>query len=94
MHTNIDVDSSLRKRKIRRSNIVTGLSKVKIYSITLLILLTKRGNFLRLYLDLQISLPWIYMYSSDITFLFLTVGFLKAIFSLSNTASSQTRWLS
>ena len=57
MHTNIDVDSSLRKRKIRRSNIVTGLSKVKIYSITVLILLTKRGNFLRLYLDLQISLP-------------------------------------
>ena len=80
MRTNIDVDSSLRKRKIRRSNIVTGLSKVKIYSITVLILLTKRVNFLRLYLDLQISLPWIYMYSSDITFLFLTVGFLKAIF--------------
>ena len=57
MRTNIDVDSSLRKRKIRRSNIVTGLSKVKIYSITVLILLTKRVNFLRLYLDLQISLP-------------------------------------
>ena len=81
MHTNIiDVDSSLRKRKIRRSNIVTGLCKVEIYSITVLILLTKRGNFLRLYLDLQISLPWNYMYSSDITFLFLTVGILKTIF--------------
>ena len=52
---------------------------VKTYSITVLILLTKRGNFLRLYLDLQISLPWIYMYSSDITFLFLTVGILKTI---------------
>ena len=91
MHTNIDVDSSLRKREIRRSNIVTGLGKVKIYGITVLILLTKRGNFLRLYLDLQISLPWNYMYSSDITFLFLTVGFLKTIFSPSNSVSSQTR---
>ena len=71
---------------------------VKTYSITVLILLTKRGNFLRLYLDLQISLPWNYMYSSDITFLFLTVGILKTI-SLPpphpppapNSASSQTR---
>ena len=68
MHTNIDVDGSLRKRKIPRSNIVTGLCKVKISSITVLILRTIRGNFLRLYLDLQISLPWRYMYSSDITF--------------------------
>ena len=80
MHTNIDMDGSLRKRKIRWSNIVTGLCKVKIYSVTVLILPTKRGNFLRLHLDLQISLPWRYMYSSEITFLFLTVGFLKTMF--------------
>ena len=73
MHTNIDVDSGLRKRKIRRrsENIVTGLYKVKMYKITVLILSIQiGGNFLNLYLDLQISLPW--KYSSDITFFFLT----------------------
>ena len=36
------------------------------------------GNFLNLYLDLQISLPW--KYSSDITFLFLTKDSLKKNF--------------
>ena len=73
MYTNIDVDSGLRKRKIRRrsENIVTGLYKVKMYKITVLILSIQiGGNFLNLYLDLQSSLPW--KYSSDITFLFLT----------------------
>ena len=50
---------------------VTGLYKVRMYKITLLILRIQiGGNFENLYLDLQISLPW--KYSSDITFLFLT----------------------
>ena len=50
---------------------VTGLYKVKMYKITVLILpIQIGGNFLNLYLDLQISLP--YKYSSDITFSFLT----------------------
>ena len=50
---------------------VTGLYKVKMYKITVLILTIQiGGNFQNLYLDLQISLPW--KYSSDITFLFLT----------------------
>ena len=50
---------------------VTGLYKVKMYKITVLILTIQMGgNFQNLYLDLQISLPW--KYSSDITFLFLT----------------------
>ena len=50
---------------------VTGLYKVKMYKITVLILpIQIGGNFLNLYLDLQISLPC--KYSSDITFLFLT----------------------
>ena len=73
MHTNIDVDNGLRKRKIHRrsANIVTALYKVKMYKITVLILpIQIGGNFLNLYLDLQISLPR--KYSSDITFLFLT----------------------
>ena len=73
MHTNIGVDSGLRKRKIRRrsANIVTALYQVKMYKITVLILpIQIGGNFLNLYLDLQISLPW--KYSSDIAFLFLT----------------------
>ena len=73
MYTNIDVDSGLRKRKNRRrsENIVTGLYKVKMYKITVLILSIQiGGNFLNLYIDLQISLPW--KYSSDVAFLFLT----------------------
>ena len=81
MHTNIDVDSGLRKRKIRRrsANIVTGLYKVKMHKITVLILpIQIEGNFLDLYLDLQISLPW--KYSSDFTFLFLTKRFSKKEF--------------
>ena len=78
MHTNIDVDNGLRKHKIHRrsANIVTGLYKVKMHKITVLILpIQIGGNFLNLYLDLQISLPW--KYSSDITFLFLTKDSLK-----------------
>ena len=73
MHTNIDVDSGLRKCKIHRrsANIVTALYKVKMYKITVLILpIQIGGNFLNLYIDLQISLPW--KYSSDVAFLFLT----------------------
>ena len=50
---------------------VTGLYKVKMYKITVLILpIQIGGNFQNLYLDLQISLPC--KYSSDITFSFLT----------------------
>ena len=98
MYTNIDVDSGLRKRKIRRrsENIVTGLYKVKMYKITALILSIQiGGNFLNLYLDLQSSLPW--KYSSDITFLFLTKDkrFSKKVVFFccccSNSVSSQTR---
>ena len=73
MHTNIDVDSGLRKRKIHRrsANIVTALYKVKMYKITVWILpIQIGGNFLNLYIDLQISVPW--KYSSDVAFLFLT----------------------
>ena len=41
------------------------------YKITVLILpIQIGGNFLNLYIDLQISLPW--KYSSDVAFLFLT----------------------
>lgn len=99
MYTNIDVDSGLRKRKIRRrsENIVTGLYKVKMYKITVLILSIQiGGNFLNLYLDFQISLPW--KYSSDITFLFVTKDkrFSKKVnvfccCCCSNSVYSQTR---
>ena len=81
MHTNIDVDSGLRRRKIRRrsANIVTGLYKVKMHKITVLILpIQIGGNFLDLFFDLKISLPW--KYSSDITFIFLTKDSLKTNF--------------
>ena len=84
MHTNIDVDSGLRRRKIRRrsANIVTGLYKVKMHKITVLILpIHIGGNFLDLFFDLQISLPW--KYSSDITFIFLTKDSLKTNFFFS-----------